>query len=314
MLDAPVLVAGQLGGVLCIEHVGEPRQWTHGEQSLAISVTHLVSLALSQRALALSESRWRTIVESEPECVKIVSLDGKVLEMNPAGLRVIEADSLEQVLGRTVENLLHDEDLAAYQDLHLRACKGMTGQLEFRICGLRGAARWMETHSTPLRGADGAVSSVLSVTRDVTERKLAEQRLARLNRLYQMLSHTNEAIVRVAGRQGLYEAVCKIAVDHGRFRMAAIVGLDEGGSEVRPIAIAGEDAGYFSEISVVLTDTELNRGVIGTSLLTGRRDICNDFINDPRMARWPAAGVLFYGGIPDHVRPAGGRGLSAVLG
>lgn len=175
MLDAPVLVAGKLAGVLCIEHIGPKRAWTHGEQSFSVSVANLVSLMLTQRAQARSECRLRSIFESEPECVKIVSLDGRVLDMNPAGLQMIEADNLQQVLDCSVKGLIHPEDLPAFLDLHQRACHGGTGKLEFRMTGYRGTERWLETHSTPLRETDGTITSVLSVTRDTTARKLAEQ-------------------------------------------------------------------------------------------------------------------------------------------
>src|ERR1043165_10142397 len=47
--------------------------------------------------IAASEQRFRTIVNAEPECVKIMSLDGTLQEMNPAGLAVLEAESIEQV-------------------------------------------------------------------------------------------------------------------------------------------------------------------------------------------------------------------------
>lgn len=175
MLDAPVLVSGSLAGVLCIEHVGPARQWTHGEQGFSISAANLVSLMLSQRAQARSEFRLRSILESEPECVKIVSPEGLLLDMNPAGLRMIEVDDLQQVQGHLICGLVHAEDKEAFQDLHQRVCRGETGQLEFRIRGQRGTERWLESHSTPLRETDGTISSVLSVTRDITARKLAEQ-------------------------------------------------------------------------------------------------------------------------------------------
>lgn len=286
MLDAPVLVGGELGGVLCIEHVGPQRQWTHAEQSFAVSVTNLVSLLLSQRAQARSEARLRTIFESEPECVKIVSPDGLLQNVNPAGLLMLEAENLKQVQGAPVIALVHPEDQAAFQGLHQGACEGKTGQMEFRMTGLKGTTRWMETHSTPLREPDGTITSVVSVTRDVTERKMAALRLARLNRLYQMLSRTNEAIVRIKGRLELFEAVCHIAVEYGLFRTAAMVRVDEESGRVFPLAQAGAENGYFSEISVILSDPELSQGTIGTALRTGHYDVCNDFGSDPRMAAW----------------------------
>ncbi len=174
MLDVPVLVGGVLDGVLCCEHVGAPRRWTDGERGFAISVANLVALMLTQCARARSESHLRAIFAHEPECVKIVDPAGAVVDMNPAGLRLVEAASREEVLGKPVEKLVHPEDRAAFAHLHRRVLAGETGQLRFRIVGVRGTERWMETHSTPLREAGGAISGVLSVTRDVTDQTRTE--------------------------------------------------------------------------------------------------------------------------------------------
>jgi len=177
MLDTPVLVAGKPAGVLCLEHVGAGRRWTPAEQSFAVSVANLVSLMLSWRAQAQSEAALRAIVESEPECVKIVAADGRLLDMNPAGLRLLDIDRESEVVGRPVADFVHPEDRPAFMDLHRRACGGATGQLQFRIIGLRGSEHWVETHSTPLREPDGTITSVLSVTHDITARRNTEETL-----------------------------------------------------------------------------------------------------------------------------------------
>ena len=56
----------------------------------------------AQRDLVQSELRLRTIIETEPECVKVVSQMGMLLEMNAAGLAMLEADSLAAVQSRTL--------------------------------------------------------------------------------------------------------------------------------------------------------------------------------------------------------------------
>lgn len=153
--------------------------------------THLVRLAIErderEQALRASEVRFRAIVENEPECVKTVSVDGRLLDMNPAGLAMIEAEDLESVRGQAVLRLVHPEDRGRFMELHRRAAKGERGQERFRIVGLRGTERWMETHSTPLRGPDGSIVSVLSVTRDVTARRRVEAELAASKRQMQMI-------------------------------------------------------------------------------------------------------------------------------
>src|SRR5690606_2476411 len=177
MLDAPILVAGELAGVLCVEHIGPARRWTTPERTFTVSVANLLSLTLAQQARTHSETRLRTILESEPECVKVVSLDGHLLDMNPAGLRMIEADDLRRVLGRPVITLIHPDDRAAFEALHQSTARGQGGRHTFRLAGLKGGQRWGETHSTPLREKHGRIDSVLSVTRDVTDHVLAEAEL-----------------------------------------------------------------------------------------------------------------------------------------
>ncbi len=177
MLDAPIKLGSILDGVLCVEQVGPARRWSHGEQSFAVSVGNLISLLLSQRALERSENRLRTIFESEPECVKIVSPAGLLLDINPVGLRMIEAGDRCDVLNRPVADFIHPADHAAYATLHERSIQGETGQMQLRVKGLKGTERWIETHAAPLREADGLIGSVLSVSRDITARKVTEEKM-----------------------------------------------------------------------------------------------------------------------------------------
>lgn len=128
----------------------------------------------SERELRESESRLRAIIDNEPECVKTVTADGHLLEMNAAGLKMVEAESQEQVRGLPVLELIHPDDRARFKDLHDRSAAGGTGQLQFRVIGLKGRERWVETHSVGLTDEEGGPRSVLSVTRDITDQRRAE--------------------------------------------------------------------------------------------------------------------------------------------
>jgi PAS domain S-box-containing protein len=139
--------------------------------AIAIDVTEQRK---AERAIRESESRLRAIIDNEPECVKTVSTGGLLLEMNPAGLKMIEAESAAQIRGRPVSELIHPEDRVRFAELHRKAAGGATGQLQFRIIGLKGRERWVDTHSVGLRNGEGTSCSVLSVTRDITEQHWAE--------------------------------------------------------------------------------------------------------------------------------------------
>lgn len=124
-------------------------------------------------ALSQSEEHLRTIIELEPECVTLVSPDGKLLEMNPAGLAMIEADSFDAVRGLPLSEVIVPENRAAFGSLHQRALQGAAGRGEFAIVGLKGARRWVETHAVPYRNARREIVGVLGIVRDITQRRKA---------------------------------------------------------------------------------------------------------------------------------------------
>jgi len=128
-----------------------------------------------ERELRVSEERLRAIFNSEPECVKVVDLAGRVLEMNAAGLAMLEADSLDQVRGTSVARFVHPDDHASVQALLAKAVAGHRGTLVFRVITLKGRERWAESYASPLRAATDRVDAVLTVTHDITDRRRATE-------------------------------------------------------------------------------------------------------------------------------------------
>jgi PAS domain S-box-containing protein len=132
-----------------------------------------------EQKLAQGEAHLRAVIDTEPECVKIVAADGTLLEMNPAGLAMIEADSFDQVAGQSMSSLVVPEHRPSFEALAEKTFRGESGMLEFEIAGLKGTRRWLETHTAPLRNAQGNIFALLGVTRDITDRKRAEQVIRR---------------------------------------------------------------------------------------------------------------------------------------
>ena len=127
-----------------------------------------------ERALRESEERFRAIVETTPECVKLVALDGTLLHMNSSGLKMVGADSAEAVVGKSIYDLIAPKHRDRFREFSQKICHGERGSLEFDIVGLGGERRHMETHAAPFRNTDGTVVQ-LAVTRDITQREQAER-------------------------------------------------------------------------------------------------------------------------------------------
>lgn len=95
-----------------------------------------------------------------------------------------------------------------------------------------------------------AVHSALAEKRLRDEKRRAEERPARLNRLYEMLSAKSEAIVHVRERQRLCDRVCRIVVERGRFGAAWVGLVDRVAERVRPVAWAGRGSTYLATLQM----------------------------------------------------------------
>src|SRR5579884_2158815 len=134
----------------------------------------LVDITVRKLAQSASEQHFRAVFETSPECVKLVSQDGTMLNMNSAGLSMLGAATVDAVVGKNVYDLIAPEDRERFREFNKNVCHGQSGSLEFDMVGLQGARRHMETHGAPLRYPDGSTVQ-LAVTRDVTDRRRAER-------------------------------------------------------------------------------------------------------------------------------------------
>lgn len=151
-------------------------------------------LRASKESIGRSEQRRQAIIDAEPACVKLVSRDGLLLDMNAAGLDMVDASDLSQLLGRRITDLVHPADRDRYLEKHHDVIQGTHGRLEFRLIGLKGRERWVDSRSVPFETAangSGPQRAVLSVTSDVTDRKRLETELRHAQQM--------EAIGRLAG-------------------------------------------------------------------------------------------------------------------
>jgi PAS domain S-box-containing protein len=178
----PLTLQGHPIGVFVV-YAAVPLYFDEQELGLLTALADNFSFAIESRrkarALRASEARLRAIIDNEPQCVATISAAGALLEVNPAGLRTLQAPSLEAVIGHPVIDFVHAQDRAAYGTLLAGAMAGSGGKSQFRVVGLQGALRWLDIHLVPLRSDDGSIMSVLSVSSDVTLERASREELER---------------------------------------------------------------------------------------------------------------------------------------
>jgi two-component system sensor kinase FixL len=133
----------------------------------------------AEEALAAREAELRAVLDTVPECVKVIAQDGAIFTMNRAGLRMVGAEHQAQAVGCQVTDFLSAADGPAWDDLHARVCAGESATLEYQCCALDGQHRTLETRSVPV-DIPGLGRAHLSVARDVTALRQAEREVRAL--------------------------------------------------------------------------------------------------------------------------------------
>lgn len=122
----------------------------------------------------------RGIIDSSPSCVKLVRRNGELLRMNDVGLYLIEANDFESVNRANVYDIIHEEDRQRYKEFNEFICGGNKGSLIFKIVGLKGTVRIMESFARSHRLISGEITH-LAITNEITERVQAEKDLFEKN-------------------------------------------------------------------------------------------------------------------------------------
>ena len=169
-----------------------------GETCIQETIEDISDLRRLERELRRNAGRLRAIVEAEPECVKVVSPAGDLLEMNPAGLKMIEAESLAQAQSQPLIQFVLPEYQDGFRSALRRVIQGQSVEFQFEVIGLKGGRRWLDTHAVPLRDPENSLPNLLSVTRDITERKRAEAEKERMEAQNRQLQKS-ESLGRMAG-------------------------------------------------------------------------------------------------------------------
>jgi PAS domain S-box-containing protein len=172
-----------------------------------------IELAQREKALANSERFLKAIINTEPECIKLLDSDCNVLMMNPAGLEMIEADSFEQVKGQCVCPLITDPYRNDFFALTKQVFQGIPATLEFETIGLKGRHVWLETHAVPFRNEHGEIVSLLGITRDVTERKKGEKALQENKDLLAEIIELSPISMAIVSMDGTIEQINRRAIE-----------------------------------------------------------------------------------------------------
>ncbi|WP_292728183.1 PAS domain S-box protein [Methanoculleus sp.] len=147
-----------------------------------------------EQALRESEERYRTLAELAPDVIFLVGVEGDVRYVNSTGGLLVGAEP-EILRGKNIGEIFPSETADRWIAALLTAAEpGGEILTEETPVPVDGGVAWLETRLIPMTDADGTVRSLLGISRDVTERKQAEERLRFQARV---LSQVDDAVIAI---------------------------------------------------------------------------------------------------------------------
>ncbi len=173
----------------------------------------LVRREQSEEALRRSEEFLDQIIASTPDCVKVLGLDLRLLSINESGQRLLEIDSLNDLESIVWIDCWQGRDQELAYEAVQTALEGGVGTFHGSCPTLRGTPKQWDVSVSPLRDAWGELEFLLVVSRDVTERKKAEEALRESESRFRRIFHDAAVAMEVAMPDGRFVQVNRAFCD-----------------------------------------------------------------------------------------------------
>ncbi|MBA2611156.1 MAG: PAS domain S-box protein [Bacteroidetes bacterium] len=134
----------------------------------------------------------RTVLESSPDCLKVLDTEGRLQYMNFNGLCQMEIDDFSTVKHKSWWTLWGSENEAIVKAAVDKALKGESAQFTALCATAKGNLKWWDVMVSPVGKPGESIKQIISVSRDITEQKKEEQRLKLLE---SVVKNTNDAIL-----------------------------------------------------------------------------------------------------------------------
>jgi PAS domain S-box-containing protein len=175
----------------------------------------------AEEALRESETRFRFLVDYSYDLIWTLKPDGVFCYVSPSWKNRLGYDPSDMV-GKTIQSLVHPDDVAVCENCMSRVLEARTALpgAAYRVRHADGSWCWHEASMTPTYTGDGSFLYFVGVSRDVTERKRAEDELRKLARAVEQ----SPVSIIITDRAGNIEFVNPKCMQVTGYTLAEVVG------------------------------------------------------------------------------------------
>lgn len=131
----------------------------------------------AQLALMESERYGRALFDSSPDCIKVIKLDGEVLDISQGGVRLLGLPAREALVGHMWPELWDEPYRRRSRDALAEAALGITTRYRGFMPNGKGEPCWWDIFVAPLREANGKIERTLVTSREISAQVRSEDAL-----------------------------------------------------------------------------------------------------------------------------------------
>ena len=198
-----------------------------------VIILNLIDNQKNINILNETEQRLKSALDNMNVGFQIISPDWRYLYVNDV-VALQGRASKEKLLGAKMTDVYpgieNTEIFTVLKScLSERVAKTLVNEFQYSD----GTSRWFSLNIEPVH------EGVLILSSDITNLKIAESEVSRLNRVYSVLSKINHSIVHIKNKQQLLNTACNIATDEGKFKIAIVTLMDKSSGQLKRVAMSG---------------------------------------------------------------------------
>ncbi|MCL6572173.1 MAG: diguanylate cyclase [Bacillus sp. (in: Bacteria)] len=162
----------------------------------------------SVNTLKESEERFRLLAEYSSDMITMHNEKGEYIYISPAVKEIIHFE-YHDLLGKKMIDFVHPDDIIRTNEIFVRVLHDGVANLTYRYLSKSGDYIWLESRLKSVHNPEDSSKKVINVSRNITERKLTEQKLQEANELLNRLSYM-DGLTGVVNRRYFDETLEKV--------------------------------------------------------------------------------------------------------